>query len=243
MTADNIGETTSKYGAMKPHDRGLILYPHKTERRSVEHDALDKWVGWEHIMRLYNKALSMDALDGRKRALYFVTIFQTGGRVSEVCKILNRNIEYDDNKIVVNLMDVLKRRRRFTRSAIIKREGNQLADEFIRHFEESKAHGNVYLLSGSTRGRYTVNAPDKPASRRVIYGDITSIDDTIWPHWIRDARSWHLGAKVEQGGRGFDAFLLKTYFGWARMDMAAHYAGRRDEDDIMDAFGIPRGTN
>ena len=75
-------------------------------------------------------------------------------------------------------------------------------------------------------------------SRTYVYKKILEIDPTIWPHWLRDQRSWHLSAPVEQGGRGFDSYELKEWFKWKSMDMPAHYAGRRGEEDILRKLGI-----
>ena len=35
-----------------------------------------------------------------------------------------------------------------------------------------------------------------------------------------------------------DIYLLKKWFDWATMEMPAKYAGRRDERDILEHFGV-----
>lgn len=45
-------------------------------------------------------------------------------------------------------------------------------------------------------------------------------------------------AKLEEGERGFDILLLREWFGWATLEMAGYYAGRRGEKDIMKQFGV-----
>lgn len=207
------------------------------KRRSVEHDGEDHWVGWERIEELYKRAVRLDEEeDTNAYALYFVTLFETGGRISEVLTLAPKQFVWNEEYILIRRMEVLKRRKRFTRNVAIKIEGDPLAPILIDFVEDCKT---TYLLPGYGHVRFGREiVPNSHISKYPVYTKIIAIDPDIWPHWLRDQRSWQLSAKPEEGGRGFDAYLLKAWFEWARIDMATHYAGRREEKDILAALGL-----
>ena len=100
------------------------------------HDAPNRWIGWDRILELYRKAKHLDKVAGTiDHALYFTTLFITGGRVNEVLDLNPEQIAWNDEIIRIDRMEVLKRRKRFTRTVFIKREGNPLADPFINLVE------------------------------------------------------------------------------------------------------------
>ena len=206
----------------------------RKKRRSIEHDAPEGWVGWDRIEALQRRAEYLDD-DTQQRSLYFTTIFITGGRIGEVVTLRPNQIRSDDKIIKIENMEVFKRRRRFTRTVFIKRKDNPLADIFIKFVEACETD---YLLPGYGSPFSTEIDPTAHISTTHVYKRIVSIDPNIWPHWIRDQRSWHLSAPEEKGGRGFDAYLLKVWFEWASMEMPAYYAGRRKEKDILEALGV-----
>ena len=210
--------------------------PWKHRRRSILHDAPQHWVGWDRIMELYRHALTLKSLGERLfHSLYFSTLFLTGSRISEVLRLRPGQIHWNDEIIKIENMEVLKRRRRFTRNVIIKIEDNPLTLPFIDHVEDCDTR---YLLPGfGVPGGRTID-PNSMVSRVYVYERICEIDPDVWPHWIRDQRSWHLSAEIEQDGRGFDSYELKEWYAWASMDMPAHYAGRRGEEDILRKLGI-----
>jgi len=200
-------------------------------RRSIMHDAPQHWVGWDRIMNLYQKALRND----KDSALYFSTLFETGGRKEEVLLLRPKQIYWNDTIIKIENMEVLKRRKRYTRNVFIKIEDEPLAPIFIDYVQDCDTR---YLLPGYGAPFSTMINPDTHISSAHIYNKIREIDPDIWPHWIRDQRSWHLSAGVEEGGRDFDSYELKEWFAWASMDMPAHYAGRRSEEDILRKLGV-----
>ena len=206
------------------------------KRRSILHDAQNRWVGWDVIENLYDHACKLDEGDGRSmRALYFSTLFETGGRMSEAILLRPEQIEWNEEIIKIENMEVRKRRIRFTRNVIIKIEDNPLALPFIDHVSQCNTR---YLLPGYTGKFSTEIDPNKHVSTAHIYNKIVEIDPEIWPHWLRDQRSWHLSAEIEQGGRGFDIYLLKEWFEWASIEMPSYYAGRRGEEDILEQLGV-----
>ena len=216
----------------------------KHNRRSISTHAIDYWVGWKKILSLHDKACELDKVQNTNRhSLYFTTIFETGGRRNEVMMLQPEQIRWNEDIIKVTRMRVLKRRRTYVRDVFIKIDGNPLADTFIQHVQECDTK---YLLPGYgssvnkdkvNRFSKTIN-PDKHISRETIYKTICEIDPNIWTHWLRDQRSWQLSAPIEQGGRGFDSYLLKEWFNWASMDMPSHYAGRRSTLDILNMLGV-----
>ena len=206
------------------------------KRRSILHDAPSHWTGWNKIENLYNHACRLDKEDGTgMRALYFITLFETGGRKWEVILLRPEQIEWNEEIIKIENMEVLKWRRRRTRNVFIKIEDNPLALPFIDHVSQCDTR---YLLPGYTGKFSTEIDPNKHVSTAHIYNKIVEIDPDIWPHWIRDQRSWHLSAEIEQGGREFDIYLMKEWFEWASIEMPSHYAGRRGEKDILEHLGV-----
>ena len=215
-------------------DKGYMTI--RKNRRSILHDTPNRWVGWRYIQSLYDHACEMD--EGNDRAthsLYFITLFETGGRKEEVILLRPDQIESNEEIIKINNMEVLKWRRRHTRNVFIKIEDNPLAQTFLDHVSKCNTR---YLLPGYSGPFSTEIDPNKHVSLSHVYNKIVEIDPEIWPHWLRDQRSWHLSADIEQGGREFDIYLLKEWFQWASIEMPSHYAGRREERDILDHFGV-----
>lgn len=207
------------------------------KKRSILHNAPQHWIGWPRIMTWYNRAVRLDADSDRPSfyALYFVTFFLTGGRKAEVVHLRPSQIFWNDDVIKIENMDVLKRRKRFTRNVLIKIEGNPLASIFIDFVKNCKTE---YLLPGYGSRFSSEIDPEKHISTAQVYRKICEIDPDLWPHLLRDQRSWHLAADLERGGRGMDVYLLKEWFEWASIEMPAHYAGRRKESDILKHFGV-----
>jgi len=211
-------------------------------KRSIEHDAPSHWVGWEHIMRLHQKAVNLDLMtDKREHSLCFTVLFELGCRRIEALTLRPWMFDWDDEMIRIENVPVLKRRRRYTRNVIIKRDDrNPLANVLISHVENAREHDWTYLIPGYGYKFGRELNSSKHMSPVLLYKRIRAIDDDIWPHWLRDQRSWHLSAPIEDGGRAFDSYLLKAWFEWATMEMPAHYAGRRQESDIAAAMGLTR---
>lgn len=233
----------------RPNNLGLCDKTHrdspwKHKRRAITTHAIDYWVGWKRIMDLHNKAVELDKdLDQLFHSLYFSVIFETGGRAGEVVLLRPEQIHIEEDHIKITRMKVLKHRKTFVRNVYIKIDQNPLAPIFIKHVEKCKTkfllpgYGNYTDTNSKNKFSRRIN-PDRHISTTHVYNNICEIDKDIWPHWLRDQRSWQLYAKVEEGGRELDSFELKDWFGWARMDMPAHYAGRRSDKDILRRLGV-----
>lgn len=210
--------------------------PWKHDRRAITHDAPDHWVGWDRILELHDMAIQIDKrFDTNQHSLYFVVIFETGGRKGEVVLLRPEQVRWSDDAIKITRMEVFKHRKRHTRNVYIKIEDNPLAPIFIKYVE---ACDTKYLLPGYGTRFGRIIDPESHISTTHVYNKICSISPDIWPHWIRDQRSWHLSAKIHEGGRGFDSYMLKAWFAWSSMDMPSYYAGRRTEKDIRRELGI-----
>jgi len=208
-------------------------------RRSVEHDCPTGFVGWEVVLIYHEMAKDLDENDKKgfyEHELYYVTLFETGGRCGEVLLLKPEQVIYNDEAIKINRMEVYKRRKRFTRDFLIKRdpEINPLADRFVELVEKCKT---LFLLPAHKRFSREIE-PNKHTSKSTVYNRISDIDESIWPHWIRDTRSWHLSASPKDGGLGLDPYELRDWFKWESIEMAAHYAGKRREEEMAKAMGI-----
>lgn len=203
------------------------------------HDGQSEFVGWEKILELYGKSLKLDSsflASGKdpRYSLYLCVLFETGCRVSEAVLLRPDQFKVDSDTILVRNAEVLKRRKRYTRNIIISREENPLANPLVGYVKHALNKGYRYLLPGLQKYTGKVE-PLRHVSVSTVYNHIVTIDPGIWNHWLRDQRSWHLSEE-----RGFDAYLLKSWFSWARMDMPALYAGRRSEKDILTQLGIEK---
>lgn len=210
----------------------------KRRRRSIEHDAPNYFVGWDTIQYYLDLAKALDLeKDTNEYSLYYVVLFETGGREAEVLPLKPNQVRWDEESIIVERMEVLKRRKRFTRDVYIKiDDSNPLASIFIDFVEKCETD---YLLPARARFSREI-IPNKHTSASTVYNKICAIFPDIWPHWIRDQRAWHLAAKPEEGGRDLDPYDHRKWFEWARMDMPLHYVGRRTEKDMMRALGIKK---
>ena len=184
-------------------------------RRSIQHDAPEHFVGWKTILKYFERAKEIDLQYGtNERALYFCTIFETGGRKSEVLLLRPEQIYWDEDSIKIENMEVKKRRIRFTRNVLIRiDDNNPLAVEFIDFVENCDTR---YMLPGRVPFHGSID-PDRHISGASVYNKICQIDKNVWPHWIRDQRAYHLAAKKDKGGRELDPYDHRAWFEWARM--------------------------
>jgi len=208
-------------------------------KRTVMYDGQrEGWVGWERIVRLFEQAKRLDTETGiNEYGLYFVTLFETGARISEARYLTPDQFVWNDDYIKVFNVDVLKRRDSIrVRNIIIKREGDPLSDALIKYVENCTTH---YLFPGYGEQFSTeITNDSRPASRTHIWKRITEIDEHIFPHLLRSMRAFSLTAKKEFGGRDFDAWTLRSWYQWSSMNSALSYVGNRDERQILEALDL-----
>ena len=221
------------------------------KQRSVAMDAPNYFLGWEAICNYCRKAVEIDREVGREsdfienqRELYFVTLFVTASRVSEALLLKPSQVSVSKSGlgIRVDRMEVLKHRikghrKRVTRIIYINREVDRLADRFLELCQDCKTE---YLLT--RREQFTGKPLLKGHTTRVnVYNKILEIDEKLWPHVLRDQKCYQLSAKKEDGGQEYDIYDLRAFIGWARIDQATTYIGRRKEVDAARAAGLPEG--
>lgn len=89
------------------------------------------WIGWDAMFDYYRKCPT----DEYKKL--FCTLFESGGRVSEVARLRPRQFSWNDECVVMNKMDVFKYRQRKKRDVYILRdELNPLAGDLIDFVED-----------------------------------------------------------------------------------------------------------
>lgn len=200
----------------------------RTRRRSVEFDAAP-WVGWPKLLQYCERSPRQEHED------LFVTLFETGCRVSEAIELRADQFKYNDEAIIVRNAKVLKQKekRRAMRNILIKLEDNPLAYKLIEIVENCE-HG--YLLPKRLRFSGTIDR-FRHTARSTVYVKIKEISPEIWPHWLRSQRASHLVFE-----RNLDAYALADWFKWTSMDMPLHYINQTMEKmaDNMGIKNVPR---
>lgn len=194
----------------------------KHNRRSIID--VPPWIGNDNLLSYYHKCPT-----DLHRNL-FATLFETGGRVSEVVELRPEQFNWNDNAIVIGGMVVLKYRRRMRRDVYIKRdEENPLAEDLVSFVEGC---GTDYLFPRTAPLTGEVIVPNMPTSRTRLYLKVREISDDLWCHWFRSQRASFLVYV-----RGLDAFQLKDWFNWKSMDSAGHYVKGKT---LAEALGIEK---
>jgi len=207
------------------------------KRRSVEYNAPRRYLGNESILSYWEQAKGIDETLGDNQCeLYFVTLWETGSRIGEALTLTPRQIRWNNEAIFIDRMEVFKRRKKWVRDILIKRDlEDPLAERLIDFVKESKTD---YLLPAHQKLSGEI-VPSKHTSTYPVYTRINKILDdsisgkTLWPHLIRDQRAFFL-----KEIRGFDAYELQKWFAWARMEQVAHYVGNPDTEAIAKKLGI-----
>lgn len=205
--------------------------------RSVEFDAPRKYLGKETILNYWRIAKQLDLEQKtNQHELYLVSLYVTGGRIQEVLKLRPEQIRWNEEAIFIDRMEVLKRRKRWTRDVLIKRDAlDPLASIFI---DLVNSCNTQYLLPARTKFTSKI-IPEKHISTFTVYTKIKEIPDmtlrgkTLWPHLLRDQRAYFF-----KEIRGFDPYELQKWFSWARMDMPAHYVGNPETKKLAEKLGI-----
>ena len=181
-----------------------------TRRRSVED--VPEWIGWDRMLSYYRKSPSP-----LHRNL-FVTLFETGGRASEVVLLKPDNFIWNDEAIKVEGMIVKKYRKHKRRTFLIKiDEQNPLTEDLISFISHCETE---YLFPRVTSfGVKTIS--NVPTSTTRLYLKVREISDDLWCHWFRAMR-----ASFNVFVRKMDIFALKDWFQWKSVDTPAHYVNQ-----------------
>lgn len=177
---------------------------HKYERRSVQRDSIQGFIGFDKLKKLLQKFGGTKRV--RNQALA-ITTFKTGGRITETLNLKGSNFEFKDARVICTNMIRLKNKKRRVRRQFRFSNIEPMSDFFRKYVEYYK---DGYLFKSPSK--------DKPLSYIRAYQIMDKIG--IYPHWLRDQRAlclvqfYHLGA-----------YELKEWFDWESVEMALHYAG------------------
>lgn len=187
------------------------------------------WIGWDKLFGYYRKCPS------NLHRNIFTTLFETGGRVSEVLELQPKQLNWNQEAIKVERMTVLKYRKRMWRDFLIKcDEKNPLAEVLISFVKECDTK---YLFPKTERMSGKV-VPNEHTSRTRLYLLVREISDDLWCHWFRAQR-----ASFNVFVRGMGAFQLVDWFKWKSVDMPLHYINQTLEGMAKDMGikEIPKG--
>lgn len=211
---------------------------HKYSRISVERD-VQEFCGWPRLLELVAecdkttyRADQQDHLRERDKALV-ATLFETGGRVSEVLMLRKRNFDIQRDRVLVKGMRVLKRYRKVgeyqkkggkkswktepvftTRGIFTVRRFEPLTPIMVSWIETC----NDYIFpSGS-------NGSELPYLGRTrvyqILRDLGKrVDIHLYSHWFRAQRASQLASEY-----GFREHELLRWFSWKRYETAMRYS-------------------
>jgi len=193
-------------------------YGHRSVKKIVK-----RFCGWKKLYRLYN-----DSPDDTSKLLW-LSLFKTGGRISEVLTLEREQIEEKGDFILVLDMPVLKIwkkkgnvkvRQDVTRTVPIYRY-EPLSEEWIELMPDE---GKFFSFQYDKAYKIIRDLQKKPDEKHGEW----------FPHRFRAERARQLVRDY-----GYDALELKTFFGWRRMAMPEHYAQphlKQLEDRILTAI-------
>ncbi len=208
-------------------DRGWWA-DHEYTRRSISF-SLPDWPGWEPFMEMFDTKSAPYPEDSKK---YATILFETGCRETEAIKLKPEQFKWNEEAIIVSNASVLKKRKKFTRNIIIKRDDrNPLAHALIEYVDACKSE---YLMPGLQRFTREVE-PWRHVSPKTVYNRITELHPDLWPHALRGYRASMLVYE-----RGFSIQELMGWFEWKSADSAAHYTKTRDLAHAMGIKNVPR---
>lgn len=204
---------------------------HEYKRVSV--GDIPEFVGWDFLLKLVDRANQVEYIDRyyneRDKALV-AALFETGGRVSEVLSLRQKNFDFDtsENFILVKGMPVLKR---------IKKTGLRIVDGKRKWETERKV---------MSRGIFPIRREDPLTP--ILANWVENVDDYLFPgrsfqrpylsptrvyqivvglgvdlhtnpHWFRSQRASQLASEY-----GWDLGELMEFFIWKKVETAQKYA-------------------
>jgi len=183
---------------------------------------IETFCGWDYLLDMVRRCDNM-----RDRAL-ISTLFETGGRVSEVLMLERRHFKISDDFLVVIAMPVVKRYKKvdkyydekakkwrwITEKALGYRSFPIRLDEKLVPYvlEWLDYIGDGLLFPSSV-------SPQKPLSRIHAWRIVTRINPDVFPHWFRAQRASQLALEY-----GFDVHDLIEFFSWKDLRTAIHYS-------------------
>jgi integrase len=215
---------------------------HHYTRRSVEKDVVE-FAGWEKLQSLLVKVPQYNV--ERNKAL-FVTTFLTGGRISEVLELMEKNFSVDKQHQQVTVKD-MKLLKRYEKTGswtewVDEKPHNKLARLYKTDARQDKFFRNRYNTENkpTTRGEFRFSTGEKFADILVswlgrskdylfpgnsrnhlgysrAYKIITATG--VYPHWLRAQRASCLIKEY-----GWPMEMMMEWMGWEELSTARHYA-------------------
>jgi len=219
---------------------------------------LEKFDGWDTMLRLVEECRNTDYRPSpvwggdedpaayrermiRRDQALIATLFETGGRVSEVLQLRRENFEWDDEIIVVTGMRVLKRFRKvgeYVDASGRKRWVTEPVYVTRGRFPILRREPLVpYMLGWIVEcDGYLFPSPkrDRPhLSRRRALQIVTEVGRRVgvkvWPHYFRSQRASQLAQEY-----GYTIHKLLRFFDWKNIATAVRYSKLSFRDLIPD---------
>jgi len=221
---------------------------------------LEEFDGWDFMLRLVEECRNtpykapailegrladayMDKLIRRDQAL-IATLFETGGRVSEVVQLRRRNFRIGDRAVIVTGMRVLKRfekvgeytdddgRKRWVTKPVYETRGRfpiRIDEPLVPYMLDWIREVDDYLFPSTDPSREHI-------SRSWAYKIVRRVGDRlgrhIWPHYFRSQRASQLVQDY-----GFTLHQLVRFFNWENIPTALRYA-KLDVTGLLDAMMV-----
>ena len=183
-------------------------------KRSVE--MVETFCGWDYLLDMIRRCDNM-----RDKAL-IATLFETGGRVSEVLSLKRSNFILQDDFIIVKAMRVLKRYKKVGeyQDDLGKKKWITKSMKAYRTFPIPVKEPLVpYMLKWidyiGKCGKDQLFGISRVHAWRIV----VKVNPDVFPHWFRAQRASQLALEY-----GFDVHDLVDFFAWKSLPMALHYS-------------------
>jgi len=181
------------------------------------------WIGCDRLLKYYDQCPS------ELHRKIFATLFETGGRVSEVVELKREDFDWNDQAVNVTGMLVKKYRKHKRRDFLIKRDEKEPLVEDLISFVEGCETEYLFPKHAPLTGEVI---PEEHASTTQIYLLVRQISKDLWPHWFRSQRASFLVYV-----RNFDIYKLVEWFNWKSIETPLHYV-RQTQKEQAEALGI-----
>lgn len=202
------------------------------QRHSVEID-VQKFCGWDYLLDLVNRAKSF-----RDKAL-IATLFETGGRVSEVLMLKKLNFVLSNPEIIlVENMPIVKRHKKV--GEYIDRKGKKRwkTEKYIAYRTFPIRTGEP-LVPYMKKWVLQLKLPEQllfDLSRVRVFQIIKALDKNLYPHWFRAQRASQLTHDYGYRYR-FDLDAQLDWFKWKHIETAKRYA-KMGWESLAERMGI-----
>ncbi|MHA2429113.1 MAG: tyrosine-type recombinase/integrase [Candidatus Hermodarchaeia archaeon] len=227
--------------------RGWYWQVHGEDYKRVSVEAIDRFCGWPFLLKIVNECKNTEYrispawtppnISSEKYQQFLIirdqgiiaTMFETGGRVSEVLALRKNNFEITNDWIRVVGMPVLKRHRKDKETGeIIKipttrgRFGIPRAEPLVPYMLRIIKMAKDYLFPSPKDGNEHLSSVRAYQIVRNI-GERLGIH--LWDHWFRAQRASQLASQYN-----YRLHELMEFFNWEDVKTAKRYARLATED-------------